>query len=235
MGDSYAVTAEFYDLLQADEFRRLAERLIRRWLGTPEVGVLDVGAGTGLATALLAEQAGVVVHAVEPAGAMRAVLLSRLAGQPHLLNRVRVHAVGVQHVGLKAVADFAWCVNTMACLDPLERAEGLAAMRAALVLGGRLVVQRPPHRLEPPWELPSRRLGDDLYTGQVTCADAGPGKALWRFVYRVTRDDHVVREARESFEVHLAEPWAFADELRAAGFDPIAQDEKEIVVALARR
>ncbi|MEV0272072.1 class I SAM-dependent methyltransferase [Hamadaea sp. NPDC050747] len=234
MGHSYAVTAEFYDLLQADDFRRIAERLTRRWLGTPRVGVLDVGAGTGLATALLAERTGLVVHAVEPSGPMRAVLLSRLAGNPQLLNRVRVHAVGVQDVGLTAAADFAWCVNTMACLDPEERAEGLAAIRAALVPGGRLVVQRPPHRVEPPWELPSRRLGDDLYTGQVTCADAGPDRATWRFTYRVTHGDQVVREARESFEVHLAQPVAFAAELRAAGLDPVGEDEPEIVIASAR-
>ncbi|MCP2327582.1 SAM-dependent methyltransferase [Hamadaea flava] len=233
MGHSYAVTAEFYDLLQAAEFSRLAERLLGRWLGTPTVGILDVGAGTGLATALLAERAGVVVHAVEPSAPMRAVLLSRLAGMPHLLDRIRVHAMGVQDVGLTAVADFAWCVNTMACLDPVERAEVLAAIRVALVPGGRLVVQRPPHRLEPPWELPSRRLGDDRYTGQVTCADAGPDRARWRFTYRVTHDDRLVREARESFEVYLAEPAAFTGELRAAGFDPIAQDEPEIVIARA--
>jgi len=234
VGRSYAVTAEFYDLLQADEFGRLAERLTRRWLGTPQFGVLDVGAGTGLATVLLAEKSAVVVHAVEPSGPMRAVLLSRLAGTPHLLPRIRVHAAGVQDVGLRAEADFAWCVNTMACLDREERAAGLAAIRAALVPGGRLVVQRPPHRVEQPWELPSRRLGDELYAGRVTCAEAGPGRAQWRFTYRVTCGDTLVREARESFDVYLAEPWEFDGELRAAGFDPIAQDEPEIVIALAR-
>jgi SAM-dependent methyltransferase len=234
VGWEYAITAEFYDLLQAEEFGRLTQRLLRRWLGMPQRGALDVGAGTGLATVLLAEQADVPVYAVEPSGPMRAVLLSRLAGTPHLLDRIRVHALRVQDVGLREVADFAWCVNTMGCLDPGERAACLTAIRVALVPDGRLVVQRPPHRVGPPWELPSRRLGDDLYTGRVNCVAAGPGRADWRFTYRVTRGDRLVREARESFNVHLAEPWEFAAELRTAGFDPIAEDEPEIVIALAR-
>ncbi|MFD0592531.1 hypothetical protein ACFQZ4_08155 [Catellatospora coxensis] len=46
MGQAYAVTAEFYDLLQATEHLAVTGRLLDRWLGSPEVGVLDVGAGT---------------------------------------------------------------------------------------------------------------------------------------------------------------------------------------------
>ena len=42
MGQAYAVTAEFYDLLQATEHLAVTGRLLDRWLGRPEVGVLDV-------------------------------------------------------------------------------------------------------------------------------------------------------------------------------------------------
>src|SRR5262245_36322695 len=124
MSQAYAVTAEFYDLLQAADHLRVTGRLLDRWLGRPEVGVLDVraGAGPGLDTALLARRCPVAVHAVEPAASMRAVLLSRLAEHPDPSTRVRVHARAMQELGLLGVADFAWCLNTMAGLDPADRA-----------------------------------------------------------------------------------------------------------------
>jgi len=83
---SYEVTAEFYDLLQATRYVQRADAVLSRWLGRPRVGALDVGAGTGLATELLAKRCDVTVHAVEPTRSMRTVLLSRLAGRPELLE-----------------------------------------------------------------------------------------------------------------------------------------------------
>lgn len=111
MSGPYAATAEFYDLLQATGYLAVAERLLDRWLGVPQLGVLDIGAGTGIATALLAGRCDVTVHAVEPAANMRAVLLSRLAGRTDLLERVRVHAGPAQRLGLRQVADAANCLN----------------------------------------------------------------------------------------------------------------------------
>lgn len=232
MPEAYGVTAEFYDLLQATEQLGVAERLLDRWLGTPRVGVLDIGAGTGLATNLLARRCRVLVHAVEPAAGMRAVLLSRLAGHPDLLSRVRVHARPVQDLGLAGAADFAWCLNTMAELDPPSRAAALAALATALVPGGTLVVQRPPtHAVDERRDLPSWRLGGDLYTGEVTTTSTGPDTVRWRFDYRVSRDGALIRAETEMFDGHLAAESAFADELAAAGFRVVGADTPDIVVA----
>jgi SAM-dependent methyltransferase len=230
--DSYTATAEFYDLLQATEHRALAERLIRRWLGQPSVGVLDVGAGTGLATAMLAHQVDVPVHAVEPAAPMRSVLLSRLAGRPDLLARIRVHAAPVQELGLRNVADAALCLNTMGCLDSGERAAALRAIRTALVPGGVLIVQRPPDAIgEPSRPLPSWHLGGDVYGGEILTTDAGSGHVRWRFVYRVRRGDAVLREVHEDFTGFLTSVEDFSAALERAGFTPAAADDPDIVIA----
>jgi SAM-dependent methyltransferase len=234
MGDAYEVTAEFYDLLQATQYLETAKRLLGRWLGEPRVGILDVGAGTGLATALLARLApgGVMVHAIEPSAAMRAVLLSRLAGRPTELSRVRVHAKDMEHLGLRQVADFAWCLNTMASLDTAARAAALTALARAVVPGGTLVLQRPPAKAGPPRrDLPSWELGGDRYTGEVLCVPAEPGTVEWTFVYRVCREGSLIRQEKEVFTGYLASAAEFGAQLDDAGFVLVDADKPDVVIA----
>ena len=232
MARSYAVTAEFYDLLQATDFLATAERLLDRWLGEPLVGVLDVGAGTGIATGLLARRVSVTVHAVEPAASMRAVLLSRLAGRPELLSRVRLHARPVQRLGLHRAADFALCLNTMSSLDATDRASALDALARAIVRGGTLVVQRPPDSAGAPrYDLPTWQLGGDTYSGEVACTATADDLVQWRFTYRVSRGATILRTEIETFDGHLASADAFAAQLTAAGFMPVDSDTPDVVIA----
>ncbi|GHJ43835.1 hypothetical protein Cs7R123_11770 [Catellatospora sp. TT07R-123] len=232
MTETYTVTAEFYDLLQAAQHRAVTVPLLDRWLGRPVVGVLDVGAGTGLDTVLLAERCDVTVHAVEPSSTMRAVLLGRLTARADLLARVRVHAREVERLGLAGVADFAWCRNTVSGFDTAGRAAALAAMATALVPGGRLVVQRPPAVALPDrGDLPSVLVGGDLYSGELTTTPVGDQRVRWRFAYRVSRDGALVRQEDETFEGHVVTPEAFARELAAAGFTVEAEDIGDTVVA----
>jgi len=229
---SYEITAEYYDLLQATRYVQRADALLDRWLGRPRVGVLDVGAGTGLATELLAKRCDVTVHAVEPTRSMRTILLSRLAGRPELLEHVRVHARPIQGLGLRRVADFGLCLNTMGTLDRGERADALAALADALTSDARLVLQRPPdapgraHAALPAWHL-----GGDVYSGEVTCTECRPGAIEWRFTYRVTRDDVVIREEIETFAGFLVAADDFDAELGDAGFVVTDVDDHDVVVA----
>lgn len=237
MSRSYEVTAEFYDLLHATAFLETTSALIDRWWDEPKVGVIDVGAGTGIATGLLARRvvasgSPVIVHAVEPSPSMRAVLLSRLAGRPDLLTHVRVHAQTLQRLPLTRVADFALCLNTMSTLDPAQRKDGLAALAAAMVRGGRLVIQRPPTDPGPSrYDLPRWQLGGDTYTGDVTCIHRAPNMVRWRFAYRVIRAESIIREEIEMFDGYLASAASFDAELANAGFAPTATADADIVVA----
>jgi SAM-dependent methyltransferase len=233
---SYDVTAEFYDVLQAADHLRRAERLLDRWLGSPRVGALDIGAGTGLATRLLAQRTSVTVHAVEPSAGMRAVLLSRLARHTELLSHVRVHAQPMERLGLADVADFALCLNTMGLLDSSDRRAALIAIARAVVPGGTLVVQRPPDRAGPDIRaLPSWELGGDMYGGEVVASPAGEGEIDWRFDYRVTRSGVVVREESETFHGYLVSAPAFDAELSDAGFALVDRDAPDVVVARVLR
>jgi SAM-dependent methyltransferase len=229
---SYETTAEYYDLLQAARYVQRADGLLSRWLGRPRVGALDVGAGTGLATELLAKRCGVTVHAVEPTRSMRTVLLSRLARHPELLDHVRVHARPIQDLGLRRVADFGLCLNTMGTLDRDERSDALAALADALTSDATLVLQRPPaapgraHTALPAWSL-----GGDVYSGEVTCTEGRPGAIEWRFTYRVTRDDAVIREEAETFDGFVVAAGDFDGEMGDAGFVVTDVEDHDVVVA----
>ncbi|MDI1461503.1 class I SAM-dependent methyltransferase [Catellatospora sp. KI3] len=231
MNQPYAVTAEFYDLLQADGQLAVVDRLADRWFGRPRVGVLDVGAGTGLAVFRFAQRCELPVHAVEPAASMRAVLLSRLATRPDLRPRVRVHAAGVQELGLRGVADFGWCLNTMGGLGGPARRRALAALAEALVPGGVAVVQRPPATARGDRRSLARvELGGDVYTGDVTSMPVGAAGVRWCFRYRVVRDGELVRQETETFDGHLVSAELFDAELLRAGLAPVGADSPDVVV-----
>jgi SAM-dependent methyltransferase len=229
---SYDVTAEFYDILHAPEYLKLAERVLASWLGTPRLAVLDVGAGTGLGTVALAARCRVPIHAVEPAAGMRTVLLSRLAGQHDLLDRVTVHAVGMEQLGLTRMADFALCLNVLAMMDADHRRATLDALAQALVDGGRLVLQAPPEVPGPPRaDLPSWRLGEEQYGGEAVCERADGERVRWRFTYRVTRGTAIIREETEAFDGFLVPAARFAQELSTAGFTVESHDHPDLLIA----
>jgi ubiquinone/menaquinone biosynthesis C-methylase UbiE len=228
----YDVTAEFYDVMHADRYLRVTRALLDRWLGTPRAAVIDVGAGTGLGTALLAQRCNTPVHAVEPSRSMRAVLLSRLAGQEELLSRVQVHPCRVQDLNLHDVADFVLCLNTMGTLGAPDRADSLTSLARAMVRGGRLVIQRPPtEAVEFHTTLPSWSLGPETYGGDVDSTALGDDVIEWRFTYRVTNGDAVVRQEHESFRGYVVSPEDFEEELRRAGFAVVGADQHDVVIA----
>lgn len=117
--DSYAVTAEFYDILQADRDAARVRDLYGRHVARARLGVLDIGAGTGRVTLMSLAESAADVHAVEPARAMRTSLLTRLATLPaRQRERVTVHPYALDEAALYAAADVAVCHNTVACLPP---------------------------------------------------------------------------------------------------------------------
>ncbi len=218
--EPYAATAEFYDLLHRERYRARAHQLLRVTDYQPTIGVLEIGAGSGLVTTVLAEAyPDVPILAVEPATPMRALLLGRLAAAEELRSRVTVYPAEVQALDLEGVADLAVCVDVAATLAPDQRRGVWAATARALVPGGVLLVESPPPVPESGRaSLPCVRVGADRYTGEVTATATGPGTVRWRFTYRVLRDDRVLREMAEEFDGWSVDPDELRTELAGAGF-----------------
>ncbi|MCX4631978.1 MULTISPECIES: class I SAM-dependent methyltransferase [unclassified Streptomyces] len=219
-GQAYAVSAEFYDLLHARSYHRHALALAGP-AAAARVGIVEVGAGTGLVTDVLIGASCVPVHAVEPAAAMRAVLLSRLhppAGGS-VGDRVTVHSCSAVELSLSGQADLAVCLRMASCLPPDERRALWRTLADLLVPGGLLFLDRPPARLP---ARPTRRslgevqLGLDTYRGQVTARAEGD-RIRCDYAYLVCRQGRVLRRAQESFLLWPLTRQALGAELADAG------------------
>ncbi|MEV7189870.1 class I SAM-dependent methyltransferase [Kitasatospora sp. NPDC093102] len=233
--DRYAVSVEFYDLLQADDDRRRAERRFGEAGRHARHGILDIGAGTGIVTQVLLDASTVPVHAVEPATAMRTALLARLASlSADRRARVTVHPRPVEATDLEEAADLAVASNVIACLDPGTRRATWRAVSRALLPGGLLLFEPPPATLPAGREAVRRlgpvRVGPDLYSAQVT---REPDRDTLRivFTYRVERDGHVVREEREAFSMWPAGEQQLRGELEAAGLRVVRAPSRDLMAA----
>ncbi|WP_220290733.1 bifunctional 2-polyprenyl-6-hydroxyphenol methylase/3-demethylubiquinol 3-O-methyltransferase UbiG [Streptomyces sp. MBT84] len=218
---SYTVTAEFYDILQADEDERLVRDRYAWEVAKARLGVLDIGAGTGRVTLMSLAESRVGVHAVEPARAMRTALMARLAALPaRQRERVTVHPHTLDEAALHAVADVAVCHNAVACLPPAARRTLWPAVGAALVPGGSLFLQLPPARIparDVERVLPEQRVGEHAYGGRMVMSAAGD-RIRTRVDYWVRSTDGMLREHTETFSMWPASRSRMIDDLAQHGF-----------------
>lgn len=93
MSDEYEAMGELHDLFMDGPWARLEPALSAVFgdLGPDDV-VVDLGAGTGVGTATLARCSAARIVAVEPSLTMRTALLTRIAADPRLAERVSVLA-----------------------------------------------------------------------------------------------------------------------------------------------
>jgi len=236
--DSYAVSAEFYDILQAHEDDRRVRRLYGQAVARARLGVLDIGAGTGRVTSMSLAESGAAVHAVEPARAMRAVLMSRLAALPAKQRaRVSVYPCTLDKADLHGIADVAICHNTIACLTPAARQTLWPSLSAALVPGGRLLLELPPGRLpakDVVRVLPIQRVGEHEYGGRMVLSAAGD-RIRTHFDYWVRGRYGPLRQDSETFWMWPAARSEVLDALQGHGFDTLSAHRDPAVLAVTLR
>ncbi|MFD7677424.1 class I SAM-dependent methyltransferase [Streptomyces sp. NPDC060187] len=236
--DSYAVTAEFYDVLQAEQDEVRVRELYGEDVERARVGVLDVGAGTGRVALMGLMESQVPVHAIEPNLSMRSSLMTRLATLPRNERaRITVHPRTLGEAALHGVADVAICHNTVACLEPASRRALWPALAEALVPGGVLVIQLPP-ALVPPRRikrvLPTQRVGQHEYGGHVVMSPA-INRIRTRFHYWVRSEEGVVREHDEAFWMWPSSRDQLIVELEGSGFVALPERADPAVLALELR
>ncbi len=120
MGDEYAISGEYLHVLSEPAWHALRTPVTEALRGAVGDGtLLDVGAGTGLGTEVLATAVpDADVFAVEPSPVLRAVLLSRMAARPDLRRRVTVVAADALGADLPARLGAVLAMNMIGHLDP---------------------------------------------------------------------------------------------------------------------
>ncbi|WP_460354856.1 class I SAM-dependent methyltransferase [Actinoallomurus acanthiterrae] len=231
------MSAEFYDVLQAERDRARVHRLYGADVRTARAGVLDIGAGTGTVTAMTLVESGAAVHAVEPTRAMRTALMTRLAAMPaNLRMRVTVHARALHESGLKAVADVAICHNVIGCLEPVQRRTFWPAVAKTLLPGGVLILQPPPASLPASaagTDLPTVRIGEHEYGGRMLTSADGE-RIRTHFDYWVRGRAGRLREHAETFWMWPLSRAELIEEMSEHGFTALPDRGDDVTLAVRR-
>jgi len=222
MTDAWACTAQYHDLLHGQDTVAVVRALIAPHPEIVRHGVLDVGAGTGLA---LAEAALLVpdvpILAVEPSPSMRAALFCRLVDDVSLRERTTVLPCNVEQLDVDGVADLVLCLGTSPCFPPAYRPDIWTALHRAMVTGGALILDKP----EPsePAVVAATELGR-IRIGQYTLVSSRRGEPAgqrqwWDVTYTLLDPDE--KPVAEESEEHYTWPVKVEEltaELALAGF-----------------
>lgn len=206
MTDDYAVAAEFYDLWAYDQWKQTGPALsnLLRDVDATTGPVLDLGAGTGLATLAIADAVpDASIVAVEPSRAMRAALFSHVMSQPDLRSRVTIAPVSFSELLWPDQISGFVAMAMLGHLAPDERISLWNRLGEHLAPGAPAIVQlQPPAR---PERVPLERhtvvdLGDHTYEGWSQGEPAGDRIVRWSLRYVVRKGDHVIDDQRWTSE-----------------------------------
>lgn len=221
--DPYAESGEFIDVLSQEYWVALrvpvAEALHQ---ARPDQGpIVDIGAGTGLGTAVIAAAVpDAKIIAVEPSAALRPALMARVMTVPGLRERVTILPASVSEAALPARLGGAVALNMLGHLDPAERTGLWRLLAERLVPGAKAVVGlQPPERPErvPPGDATRTRVGERYYEGWGEAVPKDEQRVVWRMTWRVVEDDRVVDERTAESDWWTVSQAAVLAELAAAG------------------
>lgn len=237
MSGGYAVTAQYYDPLMAaahgEMDRRIADALAG--LDTDQGPILDVGAGTGLTTALIAQALPTAsIWAVEPDPAMRPALMTRVCASPDLRRQVTIIPSKLADARLPSTIAGAVISAALVHFDPEARATLWRLLADRLAATGRIVVE-----IQPLPEIPAEvtmteaAVGDLTYHGTAAVCLAAPDRASWRMSYESRLGGEVIARDACVFDCWHIEAATALAEAAAAGLD--GRVEASDLLILGRR
>lgn len=226
----YAVTAQYYDPLteiaHGEVERRIASALAG--LDCRTGPIVDIGAGTGLTTALIARTLpDAEIFAVEPDPAMRPALMTRLWSNPDLRQRATILPFGLLEAPLPGQIAGAVASASLTHFSPAERNCLWALLARKLAPGGRIVVEvQCPEAIDiPEVTMAQVSLGRMTYTGTASAKKIGSDRQRWHMQYLTVLDGQELRCEEVIYDCWTASASRILNEARAAGLNgEVAQD-----------
>jgi hypothetical protein len=235
----YADSAEYLHLLSAPLWTTLRPRLAAALAGVDAGAgpVLELGPGTGLGTDVLLDTVDNDLVLVEPSAGLRAVLLARLADRS-ATNRVTLLPCAAADAPLPERLAGAVGLHMVGHLAPSARTALWAELVHRLAPDAPLVLnlQPPPAAVEipaTPWSGPT--LGGLTYEGRGRAEPTGPHSVRWRMDYRTRRGDTVLATATAEYDWWIVTAAGLTEELSAAGFTPVVDDDLVVATAPGNR
>lgn len=229
----YEVTAQFYDPLagiaHAETDRRIAAALAP--LKGTAGPVVDIGAGTGLSTALIAtELPECEILAVEPDPVMRAALMTRVCA---LLLRHRVTILPFDLFAAPLPDTIAGAVLSASLVHfgPLDRARLWRLLAQRLQPGGLIIVEAQcPEAVDvEETEMATATVGRITYRGSARAKRIGADRQRWHMTYRTSFENTEISCDTASYECWTVSPERILEETTAAGFSGRVADDLVIL------
>jgi len=215
------ISIPFYDLFHANGHVPEVRGQLPPLLVAGQRSILEIGAGTGLITTVLADLSTAEIYALEPSAAMRGVLLSRLSARPELLSRVTVLPCDALSVKLEDPADVIVMINVLYGLEPDYRRLLWPTLATSLEGAGLLIFTwregGPPLR-GPLREIGARQVGRHTYTVLSEVLDSDGEACRARYVYRVSDGASVLSEEEITSYSYRPSREILRNELESAGF-----------------
>lgn len=187
----YAVTAQFYDALAGVQHAPVDAQIAAalQGLSTSDGPVLDIGAGTGLTTAVIARALpDAAILAVEPDPAMRPALMTRVCSDHDLKRRVSILPMSILQAPLPATIAGAVLSASLVHFSPDQRAALWPLLAARLAPGARVIaeIQCPDAVDIPETCMATARIGCLDYEGRAQALRMDEQRQRWRMIYRTT-------------------------------------------------
>ncbi len=228
----YAVTAQYYDAMTAQHPAAMHGRMAEALAGFSTQGhpVIDIGAGTGLATFAVARALpDAEIFAIEPDPAMRPALMSRVWADEDLRRRVTILPMAVLDAPLPPVVSVAVASASLVHFDRHERQALWALLSNRLAENGRILVdiQCPVADDMAEMRIMTSRVGRMDYEAWAAAERLADERQRWRMTY-VSRLDGVEMDRQStSFDC-----WVFSgDQLLAevAAHGLVGREDKGLV------
>lgn len=208
MIDYYTPSAEFYDMVAVRHTASSGPPLARvlASVDTSHGPIVEIGAGTGRVTEVIAATLpGADIIAAEPSATMRAILTSRIAGDPDLRRRVTVTDDSAQNLRLPDRVSAVVIFGVAGHLTPTERTALWRRLSERLPPGGPIIVElmgvHAPRHIPPVMSL-RETIGRQTYEWWIGGEPASGDAMRFTTTWKVLRDGRTVREVGDSYLWH---------------------------------